>query len=388
MPMFLFRTVCFFALEHAYLFQRLYALTGKRCLYLAPWFLLMGFFPLVLLALVPDSAAYQVLRRLVAFWQPLAYFGLLVFLARDLARLGAWALRRPPRNSPAGTKRSALLLLAAALIFAYGLYEARHPRLTHLSLYTDKLPPHSGELRLAFVADLHVGAHFGTARLGENIDRILKEQPDLILLGGDILDDAMQGSPEDMAQFARLRAPLGVFAVLGNHDAFGNAARPAALLRQAGLNVLDGKLVKAGPLSLVGVDDPDVSAQRGLSTHDPMPLLRQADQNSYRILLAHRPDIWPQSPGLFDLQLSGHSHGGQIALFEPLMRALYGSPSGLSSHHGNGQQSLLYITNGLGFSKLPIRLGRPPEILMITLARPDAKEQLPEDRHGKRTTHE
>lgn len=399
---FFYRTVLFYVLQHAYLFWRFRPFWQERALLrlLAPiWFVCMGLFPLIFLWLPPDSEAQRVFARVGGIWQPVAYFCLLAFLFLDALRLGVWLKRRfsagfGARRSgePAGSapdaetsgragrfaalaeglppvlRRPALVLIAlGAVFFAYGLYEAGNVRLTRLEVVTDKLPPGRDRLRLAFASDLHLSPRLGEEYLRRVVDMLLAQKPDCILLGGDILDDAMQGTPAVFQELGRLRAPLGAFAVLGNHEAFGDAARPAGELRRAGLNVLAGQEASAGPLRIVGVDDPVVAAQQNASTDDPMPVLRRADPGRFTLLLDHRPVVRPESVGLFDLQLAGHSHGGQIFILAPLMRARYGAPTGLSSHGSGAEKSLLLITSGVGWSKLPIRLLVPPEVVIIDL---------------------
>ena len=412
-PYFFYRTVMFYVLEHLYLFWRFRPLLQDRQLprRLAPlWFAAMGLFPLVFLWLPADSEAQRLFGRVGGAWQTFAYFCMVAFLFLDVLRVGVWLKRRlfSGRNarrpedgagSPSGAgeagerfeaetdarpgglsvlldglpralRRPSLALIAlGALFFAYGLHEARDVGLTRLEVVTDKLPRGVDRLRLAFASDLHVSPRLGGEHLQRVVDMIMAQKPDCILLGGDMLDDALQGTPADFQELGRLRAPLGTFAVLGNHEAFGDAARPAKLLREAGINVLSGQEAYAGALRIIGVDDPQVSAQKNGTTHNPMSLLRRVEPKRFTILLDHRPKMRRRSIGLFDLQLSGHSHGGQVFVLAPVMRAMYGAPSGLSVHDSASGESLLFISTGVGFSKLPIRLFVPPEVAIIDLVR-------------------
>ena len=195
----------------------------------------------------------------------------------------------------------------------------------------------------------------------------MAQKPDLILLGGDMLDDALQGTPADRELLARLAAPLGVFAVPGNHDAFGGHERAVAFLESCGITVLMDEARRVGPLLLLGINDPDVRAQRGGSNADVSALLDDLPRDAPVILLAHRPELLANSVGRFALQLSGHTHGGQIPLLKTLLEHASGTPTGLSRHSSPEGESLLYVTTGVGFSKLPIRLGAPPEVVVIDL---------------------
>lgn len=409
---FFYRTALFYVLEHAYLFWRLRPLwkdSPKLRIVCPLWFFCMGLFPLIFLWLPADGTVQRVFARVGGPWQSFAYFCLVAVLFLDVLRVGAWIVRRlfqsrsasrpetgnaaeagsvaeaerAPETArpsgrlafltaglPSGLRRLALVLLAlGAVFYAYGLYEARDVRLTRLEIATDKLPAGRDSLRLVFAADLHVSPRLGGDSLSRVVDMILAQKPDCILLGGDILDDALQGTPADFQELGRLRAPLGTFAVLGNHEAFGDAAVPAERLRRAGLTLLAGQEATAGPLTVIGLDDPQVSAQKGRFTNALWPLLRRVDPGRFTIVLDHRPLLRPKSVGRFDLQLSGHTHGGQVFVLAPLMRAQYGVPTGLSSHRSGAGQSRLFVTTGVGFSKLPIRLLVPPEVVIIDLVR-------------------
>ena len=159
----------------------------------------------------------------------------------------------------------------------------------------------------------------------------------------------------------------GVFAVLGNHDAFGGHAHALDFVRSCGIRVLADEMLPLGPLTLLGIDDPDVRAQKGNKDADVAALTVGRPSDVPLVLLTHRPLLLPDSVGRFDLQLSGHTHGGRIGLVEPLLKRAYGTPTGLSRHTSPAGESLLYVTTGVGFSKLPIRLGAPPEIVVIDL---------------------
>lgn len=378
---FLPRTLAFYILSHAFLFWHFFRiLGGKRVLYcLAPWFICMGLFPFVF-SLLPDGAAQHAFAKAGSIWLPFAFFSLIVFVLTDAAALLTFGIRRLFGDRlPALTRRKryiAILLVAAACVHGYGMYAARHLTITEIIMETDKLPPGTDQVRIAFAADLHIGPQTGTAHLAKSVALIMAQNPDIILIGGDLLDDAVQGTREDIAELARLAAPLGVFAVLGNHDTFGGYERAVATVGQTGITLLENQTASAGPLAIIGVDDPDMTAQKrakGLDRADVEPdvtaLLRAAPPDTFTILLDHRPVLRPESVGHFDLQLSGHSHGGQIIMLKPLLEGVYGTPTGLSDHASPAGKSTLYVTTGTGYSKLPIRLGVPPEIVVIDITR-------------------
>ena len=168
------------------------------------------------------------------------------------------------------------------------------------------------------------------------------------------------------APFARLRPPLGVFAVLGNHDWRTDGPRVAWALRDAGVTVLQDQAVaieRGGRrLWLAGLEDlteriPDVAGAIGDVPEDE-PL----------VILSHDPDAFPSVHGRASLMLSGHTHGGQVNL--PPLRAKI-TPSVFGDRYSRGHvvegSAHLYVTSGVGTSNHPVRLGRPPEIVVLTV---------------------
>ena len=378
---FLPRTLLFYILSHVYLFWRFYRLSGRKRVFLftLPAFAAMGMFPFVY-HLLPAGTVQELFGRAGTLWLPPAFFCLIVFVIADALSMVALLFRRV---FPSGIllffsrkRYLALLLLIAAGLYAYGVYEAHSLRITTLHIPTEKLPAGTDKLRIVFASDLHIGPQTGTTMLGRTVDMILAQQPDMILLGGDLLDDSFQGTPGDVRELRRLQAPLGVYTVLGNHDTFGGYHNAVRTIKYAGLTLLSDETVDAGPIRLVGLDDPLVTLQKGVPSADISTLLRRAQSappERFIILLDHRPEIRRDTVGLFDLQLSGHSHGGQLIMLKALLESKYGTPTGFSEYQSPVGRSVLFVTTGTGFSKLPIRLFVPPEIVVIDITRREAQ---------------
>jgi predicted MPP superfamily phosphohydrolase len=238
-----------------------------------------------------------------------------------------------------------------------------------------QLPNWPAELsgtRVALISDLHVGSpHWGLSRLRELVSRVNAEQPDLILLGGDyLINDIWFGkhvAAELIAlELGQLRAPLGVFAVLGNHDWWNDGPKVRAAFESRGVTVLDDELRRihhrGKNFCLLGLRDETErqrSAQQELELALPgMPLL----------VLTHEPDIFADLDERATLTLAGHTHGGQVDL--PLLgRRVVPSRFGERYAAGhvveNGRH--LFVTTGVGTSIAPIRFRVPPEIALLTL---------------------
>lgn len=220
-------------------------------------------------------------------------------------------------------------------------------------------------LRVAWLADLHHGPWIGVGSVEAWVDATLAEAPDLIVLGGDIVDQREGGSVVALvAELSRLRAPLGVWAVWGNHDRtrYRRIGEFADRLAGAGITVLvnRGVLVR-DDLWLAGVDD--------LSTGRPdlQAALDDRPADAACLLASHNPDLLPEVPLSVSLTLSGHTHGGQVVLpwiGPPITSSRYGQrfASGWVSGPARG-----YVSRGLGVGIVPIRVNCPAELTILEL---------------------
>ena len=269
-------------------------------------------------------------------------------------------------DDKAGARRQ-LAFIAGILILTttWGVIEAAHPRVFNLVFATAALPPGSAPIRIVQISDVHFSTFRGLAWSRDLALSVAALQPDLLLSTGDMIDSSTNNIGEQADNWAALQPPLGKFAILGNHEYYAGLANAEAFHERAGFRLLRGTGVNVGTgLRLYGMDDP-----AGLYTHlpcflDESVLSRTADPARFTILLKHQPRVAPHSIGRFDLQLSGHTHGGQIFPFHAVVRLLY------PITHGSLQlnaRSLLYVSRGTGTWGPPLRLFAPPEITVITL---------------------
>jgi predicted MPP superfamily phosphohydrolase len=251
-------------------------------------------------------------------------------------------------------------------IFAPFTRAQRHRRTT-LSVRLEGWP----KLRVGFLSDFHTGSHHGdVTRLERLVEETLAQKPDLVLLGGDFMNMLAFGggrvAPRVIARaLGEAKAPLGSFAVLGNHDYEYGAAAIAEELRAAGLVVLDdaAQMVLHGNFAFDIVGIPDARIERA-SAHKALASLQRPS-----IVLTHDPFWFAHVPAGPHLTLAGHTHGGQIVL--PLIGPFTNkSQAPLRWTYGHivedGRQ--LYVTSGIGTSGLPIRFGARPEIVIIDIA--------------------
>jgi predicted MPP superfamily phosphohydrolase len=236
-------------------------------------------------------------------------------------------------------------------------------------------------LTIAVIADLHAGGpNMGLDRVRQVVDAGNALGCDLVVLMGDYFAThrfvTEHVAPRQWAgELARLRAPLGVHAILGNHDWWHDPVGTRAALNQVGIPVMENDAVLLGPPGrrfwLAGLGDQiayPLGDGRFRGVDDLPGTLKQIGTDDPVILLAHEPDIFPQVPARVALTLAGHTHGGQIRppLIPPVwVPSAYGARFAYGHIVERGRH--LIVSGGLGCSKVPLRLGMPPEILRVTL---------------------
>jgi predicted MPP superfamily phosphohydrolase len=281
-----------------------------------------------------------------------------------------------PRATRAAITLGALLALLASGI-ALGLREAvSTPIERQATLTLPGWPPHAPPLRLALLSDIHFGNRaMDPARLASIVDAVNAAKPDLILIAGDFMAGRMpDGAAERAAALslplARLHAPLGVVAVLGNHDYWTGPSEVRRALAKAGVFVLTNQAVRRGPIAVLGVDD-------AFSRHDDirMTLASARRLGGIPLVLTHSPDLVHKLGAGFPLVLAGHTHCGQVVLpfYGPILthapldhwKRLY-DPRYRCGLIREGARSVV-VTAGLGSGTAPIRLGAPPDWWLLTV---------------------
>lgn len=280
--------------------------------------------------------------------------GLTLDLGRGLSALlhVAW-----PMQGAAAFVTTALLSLA---LTAYGHFEASHLRIERIDIATPKLA--TGKVTIAQISDLHLGLIRNERFLADVVAQLQALKPDIVVATGDIVDREGDNFVALARLFRGYRPPLGAYAVTGNHERYAGLNGSLRFIEDAGFRVLHDTSVRTGGIVLIGLDDP--AAQGDIHAAAPP----QTGADDYVVLLKHQPVV-ADAPR-FDLQLSGHVHGGQIFPFGYLPRLVYGYDTGLT-RLADGRR--LYISRGTGTWGPPIRLFAPPEITLITLTNPAAE---------------
>lgn len=275
--------------------------------------------------------------------------------------------------------------LAGLFAAAYGFFVEPALRLRVRRWRITRADWTAAPLRIAVLSDLHVGEPWvGPARIRRIVSRTNALKPDLIVLLGDYAAGhhfiTRPVLIADVAPIlAGLTAPLGVFAILGNHDWWddlsaqargGGPNMYAEALQANGIPVLSNRAIRLPGFWLAGLEDQvAIRTARGWAGLDDLPrTLAQVTDDAPVILLAHEPDIFPRVPPRVALTLSGHTHGGQVRLlgWSPMVPSRYGNRYAYGHVREKGRD--LVVSGGIGCSILPVRFGVPPEITVIEIA--------------------
>lgn len=276
------------------------------------------------------------------------------------------------------------MVAAGAGLFSYAF--AIEPRFrlktTSYRFTPPRWPKFARPLRIAALADIHACDPWMPLTRIEDIVRVTNElKPDLTVLLGDYVAGMRQfrtgvvPMAEWSAALAKLSAPLGVYAVLGNHDWWTDVEGVRKALTDRGIPVLENearKLSRDGlEFWLAGLGD-QLAYIRGRGhfegVHDLGATLRQVSDDAPMILLAHEPDIFPEVPERVSLTMSGHTHGGQVRLpfiGSPVVPSRFGQRFAYGHIVENDRH--LLVSGGLGCSIMPVRFGVPPEIVLLEL---------------------
>lgn len=306
-----------------------------------------------------------------------------------LALLGAITdvfrlLRRLLRRKAPAAARPGLppvLLLISLLLAALGTHAAlRVPPVTPVEIVVPGLPAAWDGLTVAQLSDVHASKTFPGNWLAGVVDAVNAARPDLIVITGDLFDGSPRQRFDDLRPLRRLRAPLGVYACPGNHEYYSGLTAWRPRFSSLGILLLENDHVllrrNGAELILAGLSD-DVAERFGLPRPDIRQALGSTEASLPLILMAHRPHLVEQlkqlsRPGAV-LQLSGHTHGGQVFGLDLLVRRV-------NKGYLRGLYELgpvrLYISTGTAlWSGFPLRLGVPSEIPLITLRSPHARQQ-------------
>ncbi|MDO4222920.1 MAG: metallophosphoesterase, partial [Acinetobacter sp.] len=337
-----------------YSFQRtmawLFSLTAQQQRY-CKWVSFIGFNALVLVSVLRILPLFRITALILA----LLWFAFMVSVVVKALRMLNQHFSIHDRLN--GLFKSIWLVAFFALV-GLSIYNAYTPKVVHYQITLDK--PLAQPIRLGVASDFHLGVLIGAKQLDRLADIFQQQKVDLILLPGDIMDDNVDAYlAEDMhAHLAKLKAPLGVYATLGNHDFFGHEQAIYHEIQRAGIQVLWDQAVEVnGQFSIIGRND-DLVRDRPTAEQ----LLQSVNTQRPVLLMDHRPtDMRLHSQLPIDVQVSGHTHAGQIFPANIFTKLMY------DLDYGYRQMGLghYFVTSGYGLWGIPMRLGSQAEVMII-----------------------
>jgi uncharacterized protein len=264
---------------------------------------------------------------------------------------------------PLGGKTTSLLVLALATVAcSYGAMEAWNIRVERIRIETGKLPPGVPHFTIAQITDVHLGLLVRSGRLNRILTAVRAANPDILVSTGDLVDGQLDHLDELAAGLQREQPRFGKFAITGNHEFYAGLGKALDFTQKAGFAVLRDQVAGGDlPIVVVGVD----YRRRGTPDKET-ELLRSVQGDRFVLMLKHMPLVPDEHLGLFDLQLAGHTHRGQIFPFRYVTGMVFPMQAGF---YPLGRGSNLYTSRGSGTWGPPIRLGSPPEVTIIELVR-------------------
>ncbi|MFC1481027.1 metallophosphoesterase [Candidatus Neomarinimicrobiota bacterium] len=316
----------------------------------------------------------------------LGFFSLLfaIVLFRDIAWLvmgGATKLLAAINKAPQPVDESRRqflvhsmnlgLLAATGGLVSYGLFAARRePSISKINIPIDSLPDALVGLKIVQISDLHVGPTIKRDFVERVVAAVNAQNPDLVALTGDLVDGSVDYLQNDISPLIDLKSKYGAYFVTGNHEYYSGVHEWLPRIADLGFETLQNEhriIEHNGSKILIG-GVTDSTAHQIVPEHrsDPAQSIANAPATDFKLLLAHQPNsIFAASKAGYNLQLSGHTHGGQYYPFTYAVRAVHAYSAGLHKH----DETWIYVNRGTGYWGPPIRIGVPSEITVLELSK-------------------
>ena len=258
------------------------------------------------------------------------------------------------------TTLTLLAMVSAAILSFWGGFAA--PKIKHIYITI----PNAPKMTLAIISDSHLGVGVSLPRWQEALDRLQAENPDLIAVLGDVFEYG-SNSKQYAQALANIKTTLGTYGVLGNHEYYSGYQNSVDFYKQAGINLLQNQIVTlSNDIQIIGVNDIKTAS---VTAEQLDKLLSQTDSQKPRLLLSHQPALTDTvAQHQIPLMLSGHTHAGQIWPFNYLVKLTYRYVRGMYSL---GSHTHLYVTSGMFYWGIPLRLFAPAEIPIIHIQNHD-----------------
>jgi predicted MPP superfamily phosphohydrolase len=373
MPLFLLIFLLIYGGFHLYFF-----LKAKAAFTLPRWgsFLLAAFLLIMIAAPIlvrlSEHGGYDQLAMSLAYlgytWMGIVFLFVAASLAIDCCRIIIRILRFLLRKKLLQINRKPAFyipLVFALVISVIGAIEAWDIRIEKVTLAHEKIPASLNGLRVVQISDVHLGLIVRHKRLRKILAAVNKANPDILVSTGDLVDGQINKLEGLAEMLQNIKPRYGKYAVTGNHEFYAGLEDSLAFTEKAGFTILRNKGVSVTDnFNIAGVDDRTRKHFNKSPEASEREMLKELDQKKFTLLLKHRPEVDQHSLGLFDLQLSGHTHKGQIFPFNIVTLLYFPVHWGILNPFDH---SYLYVSRGSGTWGPPIRFLSPPEVTLIEL---------------------
>jgi len=328
---------------------------------------------LILLVLAPiltrlaEKIHWEMLARTIAYcgylWMAFVFLFFFLNITFDIARYVLKFLYPGSLNIPLRTISLCLAFFLSFAFVVYGYFDARNIRVKTLEIRTDKALPDNGRIRIVQISDVHIGLIVRNGRLQNILKTVIDAKPDILVSTGDLLDGELDNVMSEANQLAQIKPRYGKYAVTGNHEFYAGIEKSMEFTRNAGFEILRNEVKNTAGIKIIGLDDP-TARQMGLTAGRSIisDLFPQKTDNEFVLLLKHQPVV--RENANFDLQLSGHTHRGQLFPFIFFTRLFFPLSYG---YHELNENKAIYVSSGAGTWGPPVRFLAPPEITVIDL---------------------
>lgn len=366
---FIILALLIWAALNGYAFWRLHFLLSSICSYprWAPWVvgaICWASFPLSMWLRESAPGVSGWVNILSTDWLGVVFLLCACFALLDVVTLGGFVL-----HGHVYTLRMAAALIAVTLSVVAFIVGSRDPVVHRADVELPGLPASRDGTKLVFISDLHLGAQIGSTWIRRMVHQIDELRPEVIAIGGDLIDHDAERVVSMLPDLQKLKAPLGVWTVLGNHDVYGGVDQSVEIMAAAGFRLLRDDSALVGPgLRIAGVDDIGVRGGAKIAEGAMHEALRNLSKGAEGcILISHTPEgMEAAAREGAGLMLSGHTHGGQIWPFSYLVKMRFPT---LVGRFDFGKMTLI-VSRGSGTWGPRMRLWLPGELYLITLRSP------------------
>ncbi len=327
---------------------------------------------MILLILAPvivrlmEAVHLETWARIIAYigyiWMAFVFLFFFLSVIFDITRYLYKLVGYGPDTAHLNTIAFGLAVFLAFIFVVYGFFDARRIRVKNLEVHAEQVLANNGKIRIVQISDVHVGIIIREKRLEFILDKVREANPDILVSTGDLLDGEIDNMVPEAELLAVINPKYGKYAIMGNHEYYAGIKRSMEFTCNAGFVILRDEAVQVAGINIFGADD--ITGRRSGMTKDNPRFRKSLAERSdnFVLLLKHQPYVDEREK--FNLQLSGHTHGGQIFPFELVTRFFFSYNYG---YYELGKNRLLYVSRGAGTWGPPVRLFAPPEITVIDI---------------------